>query len=185
MNNLFIDFCNKKWIIILFNENKQYVFNIYDSKNNLIDIGVNFIFDFLSNHKTSIDSIKNLYVNLGPGNYTGVKCTMNFAKTIKLIYKQINIYTTNSFALMLNNNLLKIIDTTNSNAYWYDPLSTQIKFDAIDKITNYAHQNNLMILNYTDLNVDLYVFNIINNLNIFKLDNDFTNTEPIYIKHFL
>ncbi len=86
MKKLIIDATGKKIFLgLIFNKN-IYTSTYSNSKKNY-DKLIILIDKFLLNYKTSINKIKKIYVNRGPGSYAGLRSSLSIVKGIHLVKK--------------------------------------------------------------------------------------------------
>jgi len=69
------------------------------------------IVDFLKNHDLNIKNINNIFVNQGPGKFSGIRASLATAKALSFANK-IDVYGFSSDQI-INNNYIEIIDLFN------------------------------------------------------------------------
>ncbi|WP_435130079.1 tRNA (adenosine(37)-N6)-threonylcarbamoyltransferase complex dimerization subunit type 1 TsaB [Mycoplasma sp. 6243] len=142
MYNLFLDTTGKDFCIALFDLNfnliKSVILENYKKK---IDLIVKYFNDF----NIKINEINGLYINLGPGFFTGVRVGFVFFRTLALA-NNIDFYTTTTFELLMmqNDKDTFYTDAQGKKVYFFDKqmfLKTEDIFestkviDATDNIT--------------------------------------------------
>jgi tRNA threonylcarbamoyl adenosine modification protein YeaZ len=115
--NLFIDCTQKNFYLCLFNK------EILDSKitptnNNLTDISINIINSFFKKNNIKNKDIKNIYLVVGPGSFTGVRVGCIIANLFKDLLKT-NIYTISSLKIQMDEKVkYSIIDAKSNKKYF-------------------------------------------------------------------
>jgi len=94
MKNLIIDAANEKIIFSIISNLESYTTSHINSRENF-DKFVNLLIDFLEKSKTKLEDIDNLFINQGPGKFTGIRISIAVAKAIT-ISSNINLYGFNS-----------------------------------------------------------------------------------------
>ena len=89
MKNLIIDAANDKIVFSIITENQSYTTTHLNSRENF-DKFMNLILIFLKKNKTNLDDIRRIFVNRGPGKFSGVRISIATAKAISLS-KNINL----------------------------------------------------------------------------------------------
>mgnify|MGYP001227498648 CR=1 FL=1 len=107
MKNLIIDAAKEKIFFKIIDVNKSYTNEHTNSSENFDKLSY-LIFRFLDKNKTDLSEISNIFVNRGPGKYTGIRTSIAVCKAISLA-KNINLYGFSSNQLK-NNNYNKILD---------------------------------------------------------------------------
>lgn len=189
MNSLYIDLVSDYCGFLLFNnESKQYKESIIKTNKNLIDIVVNNLDEFLKENKLSFENLKNIYLNIGPGSFTGVRAGVNIAKTILTIYNNVNLYVINTMQTLNKNNGIAILDAKGSK--WYiEVAKNNIILEEVFLATNDEKDNivkkyqNLNI--YSSENIDdvSRIKSIINILHLFRKIDNWVDLEPLYVKN--
>ena len=107
MNNLIIDAAADKIFFKIIINNKSYISDYPNSRENF-DKFVILLFKFLKENKIKIHEINNVFVNQGPGKFSGIRTSISTAKALSFTNK-LNLYGFNS-ELVKNQNYDKIID---------------------------------------------------------------------------
>ena len=110
MKNLIIDAAADKIFFKVINDNKSYTSDYTNSRENF-DKFVTLLFSFLKKNKININEINNMFVNQGPGKFSGIRTSISVAKALNFTNK-LNLYGFNS-ELVKNKNYDKIIDLFN------------------------------------------------------------------------
>ena len=110
MNNLIIDAANDKIFFTIIADNKSYTSEFSNNRENFDKLTI-LIVKFLENHNLNIKNLSNIFVNQGPGKFSGIRATLATAKAISFVNK-IDLYGFNSDQV-INQNYAKIIDLFN------------------------------------------------------------------------
>ena len=110
MKNLIIDAAADKIFFRVINDNESYTSDYPNSRENF-DKFVILLFDFLKKNKINIQEINNIFVNQGPGKFSGIRVSISTAKALSFTNK-LNLYGFDS-KLVKNQNYDKIIDLFN------------------------------------------------------------------------
>ena len=110
MKNLIIDAAADKIFFKVINDNKSYTSDYPNSRENF-DKFVTLLFNFLKKNKINIKEINNIFVNQGPGKFSGIRTSISTAKALSFANK-LNLYGFDS-VLVKNQNYDKIIDLFN------------------------------------------------------------------------
>ena len=110
MKNLIIDAADDKIFFKVINDNESYTRDYPNSRENF-DKFVTLLFNFLKKNKINIKEINNIFVNQGPGKFSGIRISISTAKALSFTNK-LNLYGFDS-ELVKNQNYDKIIDLFN------------------------------------------------------------------------
>ena len=110
MKNLIIDAAADKIFFKVINNNESYTSDYANSRENF-DKFVTLLFNFLKKNKININEINNIFVNQGPGKFSGIRTSISAAKALSFTNK-LNLYGFNS-EYVKNQNYDKIIDLFN------------------------------------------------------------------------
>jgi tRNA A37 threonylcarbamoyladenosine modification protein TsaB len=110
MKNLIIDAVADKIFFKVINNNESYTSDYPNSRENF-DKFVTLLFNFLKKNKINIKEINNIFVNQGPGKFSGIRASISTAKALSFTNK-LNLYGFDS-ELVKNQNYDKIIDLFN------------------------------------------------------------------------
>ena len=94
MINLIIDAANDKIFFKIMAENKSYTSEYINNRENF-DKLVILIFKFLNENKLNVKDIDNIFVNQGPGKFSGIRASLAIVKGLSFTNK-INVYGFNS-----------------------------------------------------------------------------------------
>ena len=115
MTALIIDATGKKILLALILNKNIYIGTYINSKKNY-DKLIILIDKFLSKYKISLDTIKRIYVNRGPGSYAGIRSSLSIVKAMHLS-KKIDYYSFSYEDFLDQEN--KYISTNNSNKIYH------------------------------------------------------------------
>ncbi len=181
---LFIDTCNKYCYVAIYSTNKKIDEIKLITNKNVTDLITISIKKIMKINKIEFNKISAIYVNIGPGSFTGEKVGVVICKSWSIIFPKIKIYTIDSLYLQaISLPAISIIDAK-SNKYYlavYDLKKTIIKPCLVDKI-----MKNQLIKKYKNFN---YYFENFDNIydfflqkkSEFKLTN-VNKLEPLYLK---
>ena len=110
MNNLIIDAANDKIFFEIIADNKSYTSEIVNNRENFDKLTL-LIVKFLDNNHLNINEINNIFVNQGPGKFSGIRASLATAKALSFVNK-IDLYGFNSDQI-INKNYTKVIDLFN------------------------------------------------------------------------
>ena len=107
MNNLIIDAANDKIFFTIIADKKSYTSEFSNNRENFDKLTI-LIVKFLENHSLNIQNLSNIFVNQGPGKFSGIRVSLATAKAISFANK-IDLYGFNSDQV-IDQNYIKIID---------------------------------------------------------------------------
>jgi len=107
MKNLIVDATNEKILLKIIYLNKSYTNEHINSSENFDKLSI-LIFDFLKKNKIDLNEISNIFVNRGPGKFSGIRSSISVCKAIS-IAKNINLYGFTSSQIS-GNNYNKVLD---------------------------------------------------------------------------
>ena len=110
MNNLIIDAANDKIFFKIIADKKSYTSEIVNNRENFDKLTL-LIVKFLENNHLNINKINNIFVNQGPGKFSGIRTSLAIAKALSFVNK-IDLYGFNSDQI-INKNYTKVIDLFN------------------------------------------------------------------------
>ena len=110
MNNLIIDAANDKIFFKIIADKKSYTSEIVNNRENFDKLTL-LIVKFLENNHLNINKINNIFVNQGPGKFSGIRASLATAKALSFVNK-IDLYGFNSDQIT-NKNYTKVIDLFN------------------------------------------------------------------------
>lgn len=118
-NQLYLDVTTKECVIALYKNELLIDYLIVETNNNLTDLVVELINELLFKYDLVQKDLDQLYLNNGPGSFTGVRVGIIIARTIKVVYPHIQIFVNDAlsiYALDLKNALLHL-DAKGSKSY--------------------------------------------------------------------
>ena len=110
MNNLIIDAAKDKIFFIIIADNKSYTSEFSNNRENF-DKLVILVVKFLENHQLNIKNLTNIFVNQGPGKFSGIRASLAIAKALSFANK-IDLYGFSSDQV-IDQNYVEIIDLFN------------------------------------------------------------------------
>ena len=110
MKNLIIDAAADRIFFKIISDNESYTSDYPNSRENFDKFAI-LLFDFLKENKLNIEEINNIFVNQGPGKFSGIRISISVAKALNFTNK-LNLYGFDS-ELVKNQNYDKIIDLFN------------------------------------------------------------------------
>ena len=110
MNNLIIDAAKDKFFFTIMADNKSYTSEFSNNRENFDKLTI-LLLKFLENYQLNIKNISNIFVNQGPGKFSGIRALLATAKGISFANK-IDLYGFNSDQA-INQNYKEIIDLFN------------------------------------------------------------------------
>ena len=90
MKNLIIDAADEKIFFSIINESQSYTTTHTNCRKNFDKLIV-LLLDFLKKNKIKISDVENIFVNQGPGNFSGLRISISIAKGLAFANK-INLY---------------------------------------------------------------------------------------------
>ena len=90
MKNLIIDSADEKIFFSIINESQSYTTTHTNCRKNFDKLIV-LLLDFLKKNKIKISDVENIFVNQGPGNFSGLRISISIAKGLAFANK-INLY---------------------------------------------------------------------------------------------
>ena len=110
MKNLIVDAATDKIFFKIIVDKESYTSEYPNSRENF-DNFVQLLFGFLKENNTSIEEINNIFVNQGPGKFSGIRISLSIVKALSVTNK-LNLYGFNSNQVE-NCDYNKIIDLFN------------------------------------------------------------------------
>ena len=112
MKNLIIDAANDKIVFLIITEKQSYTTMHTNSRENF-DKFMNLLSDLFKKNEIKLEEIENIFINQGPGKFSGIRISISIAKAI-CIAKNINLFGFSSKDLD-NGNYNKIIELYKKN----------------------------------------------------------------------
>ncbi|WP_036448640.1 tRNA (adenosine(37)-N6)-threonylcarbamoyltransferase complex dimerization subunit type 1 TsaB [Mycoplasmoides pirum] len=182
---LFFDCCfNKLNLILLDKLNKVINFFSIPTNNNLTDISIEYLNEFLNNNHIKAHQIEKFYLTIGPGSFTGVRIGCIIGKTWCTLNENCKLYVINSLRLQVpHENGISVIDARGDKEYYalYKNNIGKVELITNEKFEIICKDNPDLPLYKNYENVDI-VECLINNLNNFQEISNVSELEPIYIK---
>ena len=94
MKSLIIDAADDKIFFKVIIDNESYTSDYTNSRENF-DKFVTLLFNFLKKNKINIKEINNIFINQGPGKFSGIRASIAVAKALSVTNK-LNLYGFNS-----------------------------------------------------------------------------------------
>ena len=94
MKNLIVDAATNKIFFKIIVDKESYTSEYPNSRENF-DNFVQLLFGFLKENKTSIEDINNIFINQGPGKFSGIRISLSIVKALSVTNK-LNLYGFNS-----------------------------------------------------------------------------------------
>ena len=113
MISLVIDATQEIVFLKIIKDKESYTKEYLNSRENFDKIGL-IIFNFLKFNKVKISKITNIFVNIGPGNFSGIRASITVSKAISTSQK-INLYGFSSNQIN-NTNYNKLLDLLRKEA---------------------------------------------------------------------
>ena len=110
MNNLIIDAAANKIFFKIIINNKSYTSEYTNSRENF-DKFVILLFNFLKKNNVNIKEVNNIFINQGPGKFSGIRASIAAAKALS-VTNELNLYGFSSEQVK-DHNYNKIIDLFN------------------------------------------------------------------------
>ena len=110
MNNLIIDAAKDKIFFVIISDAKSYTSEIINNRENFDKLTI-LILKFLENHQLSIKNLNNIFVNQGPGKFSGIRASLATAKALSFVNK-VNLYGFSSDQI-IDQNYNRIIELFN------------------------------------------------------------------------
>ncbi|MGL4184083.1 MAG: hypothetical protein ACRCRP_03050 [Metamycoplasmataceae bacterium] len=168
---MFLDTSQLFFAIAIFDDE----FKIIKSKTEKIVFKVEALTNFIDENKINLDQINEIYLNIGPGSFTGVRVALVYAKTIAQLCNA-KIFIINSFILSYLTNkdreeqiifINKYKSLAIENKYLHDFSKIKIEKKDLEQTTE---------IDYKEL-----INNFIKYKSHFKEENNLENINPIYI----
>ena len=86
MNNLIIDAASDKIFFTIMADNKSYTSEFINNRENFDKLTI-LITKFLKNHRLNIKNLNNIFVNQGPGKFSGIRASLAIAKALSFTNK--------------------------------------------------------------------------------------------------
>ncbi len=110
MNNLIVDAANDKIFFKIIADKKSYTSEVVNNRENFDKLTL-LIIKFLEDNHLNINKINNIFVNQGPGKFSGIRASLATVKALSFV-NSIDLYGFNSEQI-INKNYATIIDLFN------------------------------------------------------------------------
>jgi len=110
MNNLIIDAANDKIFLIIIADDKSYTNEFSNNRENFDKLAI-LVVKFLENHNLNVNNLNNIFVNQGPGKFSGIRASLAIAKALSFANK-IDLYGFSSNQV-IDQNYVEIIELFN------------------------------------------------------------------------
>ena len=180
---------NCSFALLKEDQDKKYLLATSQTKtrNNLVDIAADLLNGFLKLNKVAYKDIEKIYLNIGPGSFTGEKAGLNIAKTIWSLNETIDIYTANTIEILTEMNGVGILDAKGQKSYvgvyenfnCLEPVKLVDNAEVESIITQYPH---LPTKDYEGVDERAYFHGLLAILDSFTLEKNPKHLEPLYIK---
>ena len=110
MNNLIIDAASEKIFFTIIADNKSYTSEFSNNRENFDKLTI-LLLKFLEKNDLNIKNISNIFVNQGPGKFSGIRASIAAAKALSVTI-ELNLYGFSSEQVK-DHNYNKIIDLFN------------------------------------------------------------------------
>ena len=114
--NIFLDTTQNEFVACLFDDNFKIKNKIIKSTTQKVEEIPKFFDSLLINKIININDVKNFYINIGPGSFTGSRIALVYVRTIAQITNA-NILITNSFKLLWSKNTKMFIYANKNNSF--------------------------------------------------------------------
>ena len=124
MINLIIDATKEEVFLKIITDKESYTKEYLNSSENFDKISL-IIFNFLKYNQIKISEITNIFVNIGPGNFSGIRASLSASKALSISQK-INLYGFSSTQIN-NRNYDKLLDLLRKEALIKDLIKLNYK----------------------------------------------------------
>ncbi len=144
----FIDTTNNYLILYLEKNHKDIFFHKEKTNNNVVEIANKAIKDFLKQSSVTWSEIDQIYLNVGPGTFTGIKVGYNIIQTFNLLNNFKDIYIIDSLKLLGYNNKNPLLFISKTKVLYQEKkffLTKKVKKDIKDikNLDNFITYDNL------------------------------------------
>tara|TARA_B100001250_G_C19667506_1_gene729949 strand:- start:512 stop:883 length:372 start_codon:yes stop_codon:yes gene_type:complete len=112
MNNLIIDAAGDKILFKIITDSKSYTTDYSNNRENFDKLVV-LLFNFLAINNIKINEVSNIFVNQGPGKFSGIRASIAVAKALSLV-NNLTLYGFFNYQVV-DKNYNKIMDLFNKN----------------------------------------------------------------------
>jgi len=112
MNNLIIDAADDKILFKIITDSKSYTTDYSNNRENFDKLVV-LLFNFLAINNIKTNEVNNIFVNQGPGKFSGIRASIAVAKALSLV-NNLTLYGFFNYQVV-DKNYNKIMDLFNKN----------------------------------------------------------------------
>ncbi|MGL6125080.1 MAG: hypothetical protein ACRC1F_01150 [Metamycoplasmataceae bacterium] len=169
--NIFLDTTQGEFVACLFDEDFQIIRKTIKTTAYKVEEITLFFDNLLIDKKAKIKDIKNFYINIGPGSFTGSRISLIYVRTIAQI-SGANIFVTNSFKLLDSLSEDELFISANKNNSFF---INKKNIDNITKTTLVKKSKEEKLIDYKNI-----IANFKSYKNLFTLKNDLLKIKPEY-----
>ena len=185
-NYLFIDTSQSTNCCLQIIDSELNVVNtkFFETQNNLIDLLNPELNSLFKSSNLTFKDIQRVYVNIGPGVFTGIRVGVSFVKSFKMVFPSVDIYTINSLLFKCKGNGIALLDAKSNKSYLavYEngkPLVEPQLVNEKEKVNILEQYKHLEIFKEEDP-IDYSIDSKL--IELFSKCDDFIKLEPLYIK---
>lgn len=171
---LFIDVTSRKCILAIYKNFKIHTSIIVDTNNNLTDIIVEHLNNLLKITNLQYQDLEAIYLNTGPGSFTGIRVGAIVAKTICTIFNKIKLFINDSLNIIANgkNDVFVYLDAKGNKSYVItitNNIQNEYKIITNKELQNELKNTSLTIIDANQIDYHDLIYNL--KFNNFKLTN--------------
>ncbi|WP_303923429.1 tRNA (adenosine(37)-N6)-threonylcarbamoyltransferase complex dimerization subunit type 1 TsaB [Ureaplasma parvum] len=162
---LFIDVTSRKCILAIYKNFKIHTSIIVDTNNNLTDIIVEHLNTLLKITNLQYQDLEAIYLNTGPGSFTGIRVGAIVAKTICTIFNKIKLFINDSLNIIANgeNNVFIYLDAKGNKSYVItitNNIQSEYKIITNEELQNELKNTSLTIINANQIDYHDLIYNL-------------------------
>lgn len=171
---LFIDVTSRKCILAIYKNFKIHTSIIVDTNNNLTDIIVEHLNNLLKINNLQYQDLEAIYLNTGPGSFTGIRVGAIVAKTICTIFNKIKLFINDSLNIIANgkNDVFVYLDAKGNKSYVItitNNIQNEYKIITNKELQNELKNTSLTIIDANQIDYHDLIYNL--KFDNFKLTN--------------
>lgn len=171
---LFIDVTSRKCILAIYKNFKIHTNIIVDTNNNLTDIIVEHLNNLLKITNLQYQDLEAIYLNTGPGSFTGIRVGAIVAKTICTIFNKIKLFINDSLNIIANgkNDVFVYLDAKGNKSYVItitNNIQNEYKIITNKELQNELKNTSLTIIDANQIDYHDLIYNL--KFDNFKLTN--------------
>ncbi|EDU19207.1 glycoprotease family [Ureaplasma parvum serovar 6 str. ATCC 27818] len=171
---LFIDVTSRKCILAIYKNFKIHTSIIVDTNNNITDIIVEHLNDLLKITNLQYQDLEAIYLNTGPGSFTGIRVGAIVAKTICTIFNKIKLFINDSLNIIANgkNDVFVYLDAKGNKSYVItitNNIQNEYKIITNKELQNELKNTSLTIIDANQIDYHDLIYNL--KFDNFKLTN--------------